>query len=486
MPTSPVPFIENGMQPLLAIEVARQIDDRNTASPDYLMALGAPGPLAVELCRQIVSNETNLRNLSSGVGMSTGLAQAIIDAIDALPLFNVTTNGVPPINVFAVTTKLQAMVRIPFMPGGDADRFVPSFDNWMIGAAGALVLPDQELEIIGFACEQDSPALTVPGTFDGALGRTLTIGEAQVRGDTIWPSQFGLTEFSQDTQYWWRICYRVAAAGDLPTGVTVTIDGMPGAKSYYYVPANHIDQVYGTGALTAPSGASSDDVAYGPTMTLGRYHTPALSTGGCGDSVMQGTGDTAGWPQTGKGYFSRAGLSGGVGAIAATKFCHGGASAAKMALNTLMMDYFQYLNVLVIFLGENDIGLNGTGNVTTLYNNLNILCQAARAADVQKIVIFKMWPRVTSSNDFIDAAGQTYNTGYGPGEKSEQINALLSSLPVDYVFDTDSARDALDFLKWITNGTPFYPTEDGTHPTSDIYAAIGAELRTLLETIPVT
>lgn len=487
MPTDPVPFVQNGMQPLLAIEVARQIDDRFNTKPQYFMGLNMSAPLAAELSRQISTGLTSVRNLG-GVGMPGGLAVAVVAAIIEVTQQIVGTGGVVPFSLFTTGARTRTISRIPLLIGGDCSYLQLCFDNWYIDADGAAADADQTVTIVGLAIEQDSPSLTVPVTFEGEYSATLSRGELQRKSDPLPASAFGLTKFSRDALYWVRITATIPSSGSFLEGPST---GSAGAATYYCTPANNIDQVYSTGVLTAPTGATQRNFGYGPSAVLGAYLEPGmLSAIGIGDSIMMNNNDPT--PvASGPAFFSRAAMDNGVasGVIAQTKIARGGTLASQFAANTRAQTYFAFGNVLVDEFGANDTTSGATA--ATTFGHCQTTWDAARDYGIERIVRTLLIGRTDSTDDYETEANQAYHgVAWTPGGPVSQLNDLfegaLADGEIDALVTNDGSRDPTFPYKWITNGTPDYPTVDGLHPTAALHTINGAETRTVLQGLTVS
>lgn len=85
MSTDAVQFVRKGMAPALAVEVARQIDDRLNTSTARLIGLGMAPALAVVTAYQI-SHATGFAPDLIGLGVPIELAATMVTAINAAPL----------------------------------------------------------------------------------------------------------------------------------------------------------------------------------------------------------------------------------------------------------------------------------------------------------------------------------------------------------------------------------------------------------------
>ncbi|PZP55869.1 MAG: hypothetical protein DI586_05565 [Micavibrio aeruginosavorus] len=87
------------------------------------------------------------------------------------------------------------------------------------------------------------------------------------------------------------------------------------------------------------------------------------------------------------------------------------------------------------------------------------------------VTVTTVTPGVTTSNNYINAAGQTPRAGFETGGLRDQYNNWLKSLVggglVDACLDIGaSIEDTAAPGRFISNGTSNYATTDGIHPTA--------------------
>ena len=422
----------------------------------------------------IVSRRKHLLFRKGKRGIRRGSPSAIAET--GLQIVGATGHFPNDVLDISAGTKTMAQCRWPFRLGGDCSYLVFAFDNNRIGAAGVAADAGQALTIVQCAIEQDNPAQTVAVKFGGQTSQVLSAGANNIQSDTIMPGSFGLTKFSADAKYWVRIKISVASATEFLIGPVV--NSVTGAKFVYYDPSNDNDTILNTGALPNPTGSTGNNYGYGPSAILGQYidrNSPAVIA--VGDSLTYGNAESSGWPMTGLGFFSRAVMdSNEENVFASMKIAKGGSTLANLLAHTKMQTYFQYANVVSIFLGTNDIGTAGTGNLTTLIANFRSLCATARTSRVRKIFGVELWPRATSANGFIDPDDQVYVTDWGLGGKSEYFNASLRSMvgsDINGTFDATVLRRSENALHWAVG-----VTTDDTHPNSAGHPLAAAEYRT--------
>jgi lysophospholipase L1-like esterase len=150
----------------------------------------------------------------------------------------------------------------------------------------------------------------------------------------------------------------------------------------------------------------------------------------------------------------------------------------------------QFANVVAEEYGTNDLSADGSGTPSTILTNLEGIWATARAAGVQKVVRTLLMPRTSSTSQWSNLADQIPNTGWGPGEKRDTINAALLAArdagKVDVIVDTLAVlADPTDSSRWLSNGTNKYVTEDGTHVSPKGNELLAPHLRAALLSLTV-
>jgi hypothetical protein len=410
------------------------------------------------------------------------------------PLRVVGTNGVVPFVLSAQTTRLQSVSRIPMIFGCNVSDVSFAFDNWYLdGTSNGLLDGAQPITIVKMSLERDTPASQTPITFASSPGTTLATGAANVHSDTL------TANLPKDQLFWIRISATIPAAGNWQFG-PYTNANFAGAQTYLYPPANNIDQVYATGALTQPAQSVATTTGFGPSAILGHCTTPgnpavinlgasfstglddfAVSTGGAPCALSNGS--TA----AGIGMMSRAALNNGAisGTIPFMKIALGGTGAANALTWTKSFNYFQYGNILFDDMGANDVP---GGTASTIYNNNLQVWQNARAAGVQRVVVMQMNQRTVSTDNWMTLANQTPQNGFNTGQVGDQLNTLYQNAPVgtiDGQFTLHATQDPTSRWLWLTDGTAYKYTCAGNHPNINSYPLAGAELRSIIQGLSV-
>lgn len=409
--------------------------------------------------------------------------------------FRVVSAGLtPPFDPTAVTTQVQSICDVEFFLGADIDEGYLTFDNWWVNSTGGFTDNDQALQIVKCAILNSGRTINMPVKFGGQAGATVPIGGNDFRSDTFRLSDFAIPR-TRNTQLWLRCSCLLAGAGNFPHGQR----GTTGSKSFVYDPTLNVgyDPVYLTGTLTNPTSGTNQSTFYiGPTALMARHSAPGFPAHGvAGDSWTNGTGDS-GANLIGSGFAAKSSLDAGVATntIGLLRLFRGGITAAGWVGNTKLQTYLKHLKSVTVELGINDIGGDGSGNVTTLHNNLLSIYAMCRANRVQSIVGCYMPPRATSSDLWRTTANQTPKTvNHGAGGKTEthntQIDADKAAGIINAIMTFNDARasatksDANYFL-WAVDGSANYATDDDTHSNLPIVTLNAVEHRALVLALP--
>lgn len=328
----------------------------------------------------------------------------------------------------------------------------------------------------------------VPVTFGG--GRTLTVGSGVpfILSDPIPASAFGLTVFPRDLRLFVRALGLASPGRTLPGGtVAVGFD----MRCATFPAASTIDDVDQPGPLQVAKGAGSRSFAPGPCLLLGRIPAGSLAVVCTGDSIADGAQDNARL-EVGKGFFCRAAIGAdGSGAIGSLNLTKSGTTAGTLTagLGAPGAPGFRYRqamlgfgNVLFDQYGANALGISTTTPAAKVVDAARALWTLARGAGVEKVLRATLIARTRSDNGFIDSAGQTPSRNWGAGDARDGVNAAfraaLAAGEIDGVVDVLGAvADPIDDHLWKTNGTAFFMTRDGSHPSSEAARRMAQILR---------
>jgi hypothetical protein len=351
-------------------------------------------------------------------------------------------------------------------------QLIPTFYNWFnIGTIGSNT--GQAITVIEASLEYRGKVVRL--THGGASSWTVADGANDIEADPVPATAFGLSRIPAGATLWTKTI--IASANAKIPFATIDTGDVAGSQTVVYNDATTTaSSVTIPGGFTFSGGTPTvGNYGYRPLM-LGRLAAPARVYAVLGDSITEGVGDTRSsvW---GRGWFQRAMED---NATPSINFGVAGSSSPLGVSNPRVTTLLGYANRGVIFYGTNDIGTSGTGaTAATITTSLKRRISQMQSAGISVIGAVKLLPRGSSTDSYATAAGQTSYPGWGPGQTSTQVNAALGSIGFAFVVPAASVRDANPVL-WKTNGTAFYPTGDGSHPSATFHGFLGAEAAPLL------
>ncbi len=246
-------------------------------------------------------------------------------------------------------------------------------------------------------------------------------------------------------------------------------------------------QVANTGALTTPASGITSFCRHHVPAIIGIPKNPMPSILVIGDSIAAGVGDAAADAYGNNGFIAR-GLANVNGyplpwhfqAVPGIRL-----SSQKLQYYPKSRDIWQYCTHAILETGYNDLS---AGTVAQMQADItSILNELKRTIGPYgkplHVTVVTLCPSTTSSNGWIDAAGQTHKAAFVPGGKRDQYNAWLRTLPsnglVDDIIDIAAVTDdPANPGKWYTNGAVNFPTADSVHPASGMVTRMSALVNT--------
>lgn len=326
---------------------------------------------------------------------------------------------------------------------------------------------------------------TVPLTFGGASSKTVlanTTGRGSViLSDPIYPWDVGLSAWPTTGSAFIRTDVTVPSGGIVPGHVAAAGSG----ESVRFSADLGTYQSTGTGALTTPSGAQTFGYGPGPLAVLGYWSGKGLpSFGLLGDSIADGTGDTndTGAGTTSGGFLVRALRGSNVPYVKMTRGGDGYASSSLTSKWAVRKYILRFVTDLI-----DEFGVNDSQAAATSLAIAQGMYAIAYASGVKRILKTSVTLTGTSSNAYIDKAGQTpYQASNGVQVAlNVAMQGVVGALngPTAYVDVRSLITDPTSTFHWLTNGTTNYPTSDGVHPSATFHGIMAVPIKTYTDTV---
>lgn len=304
---------------------------------------------------------------------------------------------------------------------------------------------------------------------------TVTSGAAtSVISDAILPAAFtALTQFDPLMSFKIRMRCHVATSGQSMAGARSRYDPA-GTFCIVYDPATITPTaVSGTGTMsyTGSVGAINNDYGYCPILVGVPVTGDPKTAFTVGDSIVEGIGSTT---HQGPGlYIKKACMALGVPNI---ELSLGGTSQREIALSTGWTPYLKYARVLI-----DEMGTNNQNAAMDFFTYWNI---ARTTYGYDKIIHSGLTPVDSSSDQFATETNQTISRPY-----PNTLDTIMVGMEKYGLIDKNHvplAARGVDRSKWIVNGTAFYATADGTHPSPAADDLMKTEFQPILAAITVT
>lgn len=315
--------------------------------------------------------------------------------------------------------------------------------------------------------------VSVPITFAAVRSKVIGASASDVQSDVLLPSAFGLTKFAQGSIGYLRLALTFAnPTTDVSPGNGFSSSAL-GAFTYDYDPTkvtitNGVD---GTGPITytmTGGGVNGTDIksnAFPMTPAiLGKFVNGDLPVWlEIGDSGCFGTGDTGtteGSLGLARAMYPNPAAPSPAGALANWNLgCNGGiAPDWANGSPSLLNNYLKYFKYAIEEYG-------GNGFFTAASHDIHT---QLRAAGVRAIIRTSLTPRTNSSDQWTTAT-QTQQSGWGAGNGADTYEQSVKALvapDLTYISYREALADPANAWIWYWNGTPFYMTPEGLHPST--------------------
>ncbi len=318
-----------------------------------------------------------------------------------------------------------------------------------------------------------------PQLFNGASTKAITGADSVVLGDKI----DGLT-IPAGSLIFTRSSCAITLGQQHPIGRARVLAN--GEVSLLNTDAS--SQSNGTGAIT---GFGTAAFGYAPLAVIGRPSTRKVSIALIGDSIADGQSYDVQDGNGNLGSFARAFYNADIPFV---KITRGSMRTIGFTPTNAPRSWeiVPYCSHVVVQVGINDLGQAASGDYTlaAIQARYNTIWAAARALG-KKVIQVKIFPRTTSTNSWANAANQTPLSRFGVGQDRETLNAWfdseLAAGRLDGVWNLNTIYEDGTSGKWVTNGTNFFATSDGTHPSQNAggFTASVSAIQTLANALTV-
>jgi len=366
------------------------------------------------------------------------------------------------------TTPYQAFRWPAVIGSGARTKLRVSASNWTLNDATGDTNPGNTITIESLALVRLSTSEIAPIYFSGLRSVTLSDGQVKFNSDDLLPSAFpSLTSggvFPNGEAFELRGKVKCASGGKIPCGRWGVETG---AQVWNYDgTVTSVSSVDATGAFTATGSAAALGTKGYSVVIEGPFVTgDPMTLVGYGDSIVEGVGGTL---QASGTWFQKTVNSLGAAYLQAAL---GGQSQAMFWKSANINQYVGLGSVLIDNTGTNNLG--PLEYPLPYYN--------ARQAGVRAILRPSLNVRTTSTDSFVSNANQTVSLPY-PDSNSIALISMTANGYIDAYYKMNAVRDTGD--KWITNGTAYAYTVDGTHqqvPGDDLmYPELKAQLQALV------
>lgn len=250
-------------------------------------------------------------------------------------------------------------------------------------------------------------------------------------------------------------------SGGVVTGMTLTSGTPPSGLAAWVSPSINI--VYGHSLL----GLTSDIRCYSSSLISGIPSVPVKSLLMMGDSIVRGNGTAlVADANQNQGLYevglnNRCGVANfGIGSATARKLDDLTVSYPKMY--GLIADYADLFTHALLAAGSNDINTTAD-TAATIKTNLETIANHLRGLGME-VAVCPIICRTNSTDSWATLANQTPRSGFGTGERRDEVNAYIrdGTILSDWQYpDADAiCRDATEPTKWRVD---FVATPDGAH-----------------------
>ena len=383
----------------------------------------------------------------------------------------------------ATSTRKKMMMRVKVIIGtNDFSSLRLSFQSSFFQTGGDNALGnDYYIEKCALEKETGGAAFT-PVLFSGARTATVVDGAGGVTSDPILPSSFGLGAFTRGHVFWVRaLVYVTAGTHRYPNGGT----NGTGAQAFFFDPVTSgVSDADSTGSLAfsiGTGGTGPADYNFGASVSPLVLGAPVTGTGKyistLGDSIVDGTGDTAAGSGHVYGFAARSLFDADFASNvrAGCKFGRSGSTAAGMWTGPL--------TETKAILAYGNVAVEEWGTNSPVYADSATVWSYLKGAG-QYVIRTKLLTSTTSSDGWATTANQTKTANYTtPSGNRIVFNgdiAAQEGILYDKFVSFDSAVLHTDRDLWKAPGY----TADGLHPAATGHEAMAVVMRAAYAALP--
>lgn len=397
-----------------------------------------------------------------------------------------TTYNLANTALYTGQTLRQSSLRMPVTLAGSRKNYGHAFNWWLVtqnvaqgvsgsqNVGGSASVPKVAIEYNG---------VSKPAYFDRAnlvRSATLTDGALTDPAAFVEASDFGLSEFPDGATLLVKFDLLVNSGVTVMPTTDKFFPGFTGtytAQCLQYDPtATVLSDIDLVGARTVASGTTP--VTQNKWFNGYGIGVPGSVAAegfiGIGDSIPAGYNDDV-YPQKfGGGYIARI-LEKFTKPCAFFNMGSVGRYVAQIMPDTRMLNVAKLCTQGIMNGGTNDMAFGRTADQAAMFASLQSVYSAYKGTGLKNLIVHKVPPMTSSTDNWATSANQTYSVNYEVGGKADQYNNLIAGGPFDLVLNGVSWRDTTDNNKWRTNGSALAYTKDGIHPQkplNDINATV--------------
>lgn len=382
--------------------------------------------------------------------------------------------------------------RIAILITNDTPFIQLSWYLWYLQAQRVMTIGMSPVTISNVAV--DVVAAGTPVTFGGSSRvLNMTPGNSDRRGNEVYASSVGLEQFAAGSTVYIKWDVNIETAGVDKVYFSSSRLKKAGEQVLRYKKSDTtVSAAEIPGNFTTTTGVAANTTLTNPIFSpvvLGLHGNPAGVI--IGDSIANGAIDTASYGGFEGGYLQRSlRQADNSKPRPSINMAIGGANMRYIysSLNGPLVEPYLAMCQFAAIMGfTNDV--NGTSPLSYYQGQEESVIALVKGQGIKWIIQSGLFPRTSSTDQYVTLANQTPNAGWAPGQVAQQINAYLAGLvgtSIDGYYEPTPVRDAGEPTKWAVNGAALYMVDSiGTHPQPVGHTAMATPLRAIVDaTVP--